>query len=127
MTQERILLVEDDPEIRRLITRFLVSQRFDVHEAASVSSALAKLDACGPLDLAIVDFWLNGRPAIDVIDGIRKNLPGVPIIVVSGGGRQMDLEKTQAFADISGAVIFVQKPFTKADLLTAVAEALQSD
>ena len=58
------------------------------------------------------------------MDDLRADLAGLPILIISGGNSATDLETTQAIADISGAVAFLQKPFRKKDLLAAVANAL---
>ncbi len=123
---KRILLVDDDPHIRPIIATFLTSEAYDVIEAKDVSTAAYNLYSTAPFDLAIVDFWLGKDHAISILDMITSNGLDVPVIVISGGNKTMALEVTAAVSDISGAVVFLQKPFQKSTLLEAVASALEA-
>ncbi|WP_240311460.1 response regulator [Pseudosulfitobacter pseudonitzschiae] len=121
----QILLVEDDPAVRSLIVKFLTQGGADVHEADSPDQARKVLAERTDIDLAILDFWLGNDNAVGLMDDLHSDLKGIPIIIISGGNPATDLETTQAIADISGAVAFVQKPFLRAELLSAVAAALR--
>ena len=121
---KKILLVDDDPDIRELISLFLASEPYDIVESSDVPAALQSLSSYGPFDLVILDFWLGQDHAVSVIDKIRSKDQSTPVIMISGGNRRMDLESTAAISDISGAVVFLQKPFQKATLLDAVNSAL---
>lgn len=121
---KRILLIEDDGDIRGIIAAFLVSARYDVVEADNASTALQSLSNDKPFDLAIADFWLGKEHAVSIMDAMKSNGYSVPIIIISGGNQSMALESTEAIADISGAVAFLQKPFEKSTLLGAVEAAL---
>jgi len=120
---KRILLVDDDPEIREIIAGFLSSTDFEVVEASDVETAQLELAKGVPFDLAILDFWLGKNHAVTIMDLVISKSYSIPVIIVSGGNGRMDLEKTEAISDISGAVMFLQKPFQKNDLLDAVAAA----
>lgn len=123
-TLRKILLVDDDPDIREMIATFLASEPYEIVEASDVPAALHSLSTDGPFDLAILDFWLGQDHSVSVIDMIRSTEQSTPVIMISGGNRRMDLESTAAIADISGAVVFLQKPFQKATLIEAVNSAL---
>ena len=116
----QILLVEDDPAVRHLIVQFLTRDGATVHEAETLEQARGILRDRSDISLAILDFFLGCDNAVD----LRADLAGLPILIISGGSAATDLETTQAIADISGAVAFLQKPFRKNDLLAAVASAL---
>jgi two-component system phosphate regulon response regulator OmpR len=120
---KRILLVDDDPEIREIIAGFLSSTEFEVVEASDVETAQLELAKGAPFDLAILDFWLGKNHAVSIMDSVISKSYNIPVIIVSGGNGRMDLEKTEAISDISGAVMFLQKPFHKKDLLHAIAAA----
>lgn len=122
---KRILLVDDDPDIRKMIAAFLSSTNCEIVEASDISVALEEVSNSAPFDLAILDFWLGKNHAISIMDAITAQSSDVPIIMISGGNSVMDLEKTAAISDVSGALKFLQKPFGKADLLDAVTSALQ--
>nr|WP_081855346.1 response regulator [Pseudosulfitobacter pseudonitzschiae] len=120
----QILLVEDDPAVRHLIVQFLQRDGADVHEAETLEQARTILSDRNDINLAILDFWLGNDNAVGLMDDLRADLAGLPVLIISGGNAATDLETTQAIADISGAVAFLQKPFRKKDLLSAVADAL---
>ncbi len=120
----QILLVEDDPAVRHLIVQFLTRDGATVHEAETLEEARGILRDCSDISLAILDFFLGSDNAVALMDDLRADLAGLPILIISGGNSATDLETTQAIADISGAVAFLQKPFRKKDLLAAVANAL---
>lgn len=122
---KQILLVEDDPEVRKLIVQFLTRDGNEVVEASGLDQARQVLSERSDIDLAILDFWLGTETAVGLMDDLRSALQGVPIVIISGGHPMADLETTQAIADFSGAVAFLQKPFRKMDLLNAVAAALK--
>ena len=126
MKRSKILLVEDEPDLRRTLVEFLANQLYEVSVAEDVQTALEKLSAASGYDLAVVDFWLGAESAISVLDQINRNEPAFPIIVISGGNKMMDLETTQAIADVSGAVTFLQKPFGKATFIGCVESALKT-
>jgi len=122
-----ILIIEDDLDLRRLLVKFLASEDYDVRVADNVANAMTELFNGVRFDLAIVDFWLGSETAVSVIDRIYGELPNLPFIVISGGNDVMDLELTQAIADISGAISFLQKPFTKSAFMKVVGAALRAN
>lgn len=120
----QILLVEDDPAVRHLIVQFLTRDGATVYEAETLEEARKILRDRSDISLAIIDFFLGSDNAVGLMDDLRADLAGLPILIISGGNSATDLETTQAIADISGAVAFLQKPFRKKDLLAAVSNAL---
>ncbi len=114
---KKILLVDDDKEIRDLIEEFVSSIGLAVISAGSDEEALSLLKSEGPIDGAIIDFWLSRGPSVGLQDRLLETTPNLPILVISGGDGTMSLETTQAVADISGAISFLQKPFTKQELI----------
>ena len=125
-TPKRVLLVDDDPDIRAMIAAMLSQEAYEITEAESASVAINELNTAGPFDLAILDFWLGKNHSVSIMDEMAAKGANVPIIMISGGNRSMDLELTEAISDISGAVVFLQKPFQKTILLDAVRSALRS-
>ncbi|WP_186766457.1 response regulator [Phaeobacter marinintestinus] len=122
---KRVLLVDDDPGIRTMISAFLATTDYEITEADSAEAALRELSVSQKFDLAIIDFWLGKDHAIGIMDEIISRFHDLSIIIISGGNGSMDLEKTEAISDASGAVVFLQKPFRKADLVAAVASATE--
>lgn len=115
---KRILLIEDDPAVCDLILRMLEATDIQVDHVTDVAAA-HDLIACGAgYSAAIVDFWLGDEDAVEVIEKIAALEPNVPIVVMSGGGRNISLETTSAVGALSGAVHFLPKPFSRTELVS---------
>jgi two-component system KDP operon response regulator KdpE len=115
----RILVVDDEPQIRRLLKTTLVPQKFEVAEASTATAALKRLDA-EEFDLVILDLGLPDRSGIEVIEEIRKS-SAVPIIVLSV--RSDEAGKVKALE--LGADDYMTKPFGMAELVTRIRVALR--
>lgn len=104
-----ILLVEDDPDIRHLVSYKLGRGGFDVIEAADGVAALHEARRHTP-DLVILDVRMPRMSGLEVCRELRAGAltAGVPIIMLTARARQQDLE--QAFA--AGATDYVVKPFS---------------
>ncbi len=122
---KRVLLIEDDPQVRRTIVGFLQSGEFRVHEADSVEAATKIVCSGAQFDVGVVDFWLGHGNAVPLLDLIREKLPSIPLILISGGGGHLDLEATKAVGEISGMTLFMQKPFRKSELIEALASIVR--
>ena len=120
-----ILLIDDDPEIRELISRFLTADGYEVVVADGVNNALGLISNGAHFSAAIVDFWLGENDAVGLLDAIHAKSPGVPIVMISGGGGRFSIETTQAVGEISGVAHFLQKPFRKSELLSVLSKAIQ--
>jgi two-component system KDP operon response regulator KdpE len=115
----RLLVVDDEPQIRRLLKTSLVPQKFEVAEASTAGAALKKLDS-EEFDLVILDLGLPDRSGIEVIQEIRARST-VPIIVLSV--RNDEAGKVRALE--LGADDYVTKPFGMAELVTRIRVALR--
>jgi len=116
---QKILVVDDEPQIRRLLKTTLVPQRFEVAEASSAAAALKRFDG-EEFDLVILDLGLPDRSGIEIIEEIRKRSP-VPIIVLSV--RSDEAGKVKALE--LGADDYMTKPFGMAELVTRIKVALR--
>ncbi|MCA2218508.1 response regulator transcription factor [Jidongwangia harbinensis] len=116
-----ILLVEDDPDIRQLVSFKLVRAGLRVVEAADGLSALDAARRHSP-DLVILDVRMPRMSGLEVCRELRAGpLPTeVPIIMLTARARPQDLE--QAYA--AGATDYVVKPFSPRALLERVQSAL---
>jgi len=115
-----ILIVDDEPPIRRLLRTSLASQGFEVIEAATGDGALAELERSSP-DLVILDLGLPDIDGLDVIRTLRENGNAVPILVLSS--RSDENGKVDAL-DL-GADDYVTKPFGTAELFARIRAALR--
>jgi two-component system KDP operon response regulator KdpE len=115
----RILVVDDEPQIRRMLKTSLVPQKFEIVEASTAGAALKRLDA-EEFDLIILDLGLPDRSGIEVIQEVRKS-SSVPIIVLSVRNDEAGKVKALEF----GADDYMTKPFGMAELVTRIRVALR--
>lgn len=115
-----ILIVDDEPPIRRLLRTSLVSQGFQVVEAANGAEALAETERSRP-DLVILDLGLPDMDGSEVIRVLRGGADAVPILVLSSRAD----EKGKVEALDLGADDYVTKPFGTAELFARIRAALR--
>jgi two-component system KDP operon response regulator KdpE len=117
--RSEILVVEDDPQIRRFLRAALGAEQYRYHEALTAAEGLAQTAARQP-DLVVLDLGLPDGDGLDVIRKIRE-WSRVPIVVLSARGQEKD--KIQAL-DL-GADDYVGKPFAIGELLARIRAALR--
>lgn len=115
----RILVVDDEKPIRRLLRTTLEAQDYAVFEAADARSAMSALQADKP-DLVILDLGLPDRDGIDVLREMRK-LSALPILILSS--RDFEASKVQALDE--GADDYISKPFGSEELMARIRAALR--
>lgn len=115
----RILVVDDEPQIRRFLRLGLESHGYAVLEAANADNALRTAVAAQP-ELIVLDLGLPDREGFDVLGALRE-WSRVPVLVLSVRSRED--EKVRAF-DL-GADDYVVKPFGMAELLARIKAALR--
>jgi DNA-binding response OmpR family regulator len=110
----RVLLVEDEADIRELIRYSLAQAGLEVEEASDGAEALDKLHAFAP-DLVVLDLMLPGMPGLEVCQRLRSraDTARLPIMVVSAKSSAPD----KALGLAMGADDYVTKPFSPRDLL----------
>ncbi|HSP56985.1 MAG TPA: response regulator transcription factor [Halomonas sp.] len=114
-----VLIVDDEPQIRRFLRISLVSQGFGVIEAASGADGLKRAQEESP-DLVLLDLGLPDMDGRTVLDALRAH-SAVPVIIVSV--REQEAEKVRALD--SGANDYVTKPFGIQELLARVRSLLR--
>lgn len=114
MAGERILVVDDEPQIRRALRSGLTAQGYEVLLAADGEEAL-DLAASRPVDLVVLDLGLPGIDGLEVCRQLRE-WSSVPILVLSV--RASDKDKVAAL-DL-GADDYLTKPFSMAELLARI-------
>ncbi len=113
----RVLLVEDDAEVRSVAQRFLVSLGCTVLACASGEQARHELRPEAGLDLLITDIALgSGMRGTELAELSRAQLPGLPVLLMSG--------YASALLDSPPARDLLRKPYTRAELGRAMARAL---
>jgi len=115
-----ILLVDDDPDILKLVSLRLTAAGHAVREADSGERALALLAASRP-DLVITDLKMDGMDGLALFDEIRKEAPTLPVIILTAHGTIPDA----VAATKRGVFAFQPKPFDGKHLLDQVEQALK--
>jgi two-component system KDP operon response regulator KdpE len=117
--RSRVLVVDDEPQITRVLKTVLSSQGYQVRTAADGESALSSLDEWRP-ELVITDLYMPRMDGVELCRRIRA-VSSVPIIVLSVKGE----ERTKVEALDSGADDYVTKPFGMDELLARMRAALR--
>src|SRR5215470_10556588 len=116
---ETILVVDDEENIRHTLRGVLADEGYDVLEAPDGRRALELLAHAEPR-LAIVDVWMPEVDGVELVERMRTQAPGVPVIVISGHGTI----ETAVRVIRLGAFDFLEKPFPLDALLNVVGRAL---
>lgn len=115
------LVVDDDPDIRKLITAYLTRLGFAVSQAPDGRRAIKHLNEARPT-LLCVDLMLPESSGYDVCEHILKTpaLKGMPVLMISA----RDMPGDRALAEELGVASYLAKPFTQADFVKHVEAAL---
>jgi DNA-binding response OmpR family regulator len=115
-----ILVIEDDLSIRRGMAAALRYASYEVREAGDGVTG-AELAAAGGLDLVLLDLVLPRRDGIEVLRGIRRQDPSLPVIVVTARGAEEERVRGLEL----GADDYVVKPFSARELVARVEAVLR--
>src|SRR4030081_1073292 len=119
MEKSRVLVVDDEPQITRVLRTVLTSQGYQVRTAAEGESAMTNFNEWRP-ELVITDLYMPHMDGVELCKRIRA-VSSVPIIVLSVKGE----ERTKVDALDSGADDYVTKPFGIDELMARVRAALR--
>lgn len=124
MSNKRILIIEDDPDVRRGLMVRLRASHYQVGIAGDAASGLADADKFKP-DLIILDLGLPGDDGYVVLEKIRQSeeLATIPIIVLSAWNRYAHEQRVRA----AGAQLFCQKPVDANELLARIQQILSTN
>lgn len=117
----RILIVDDEPDMRLAVRNVLKLRGYDISEAGDGPSALEMAKESRP-DLVLLDMRLPGMDGIEVLDGLKKIDDTVPVVMITGYGH------IQSAVDVMklGASEYLQKPFENAQLVETVKRFIQN-
>jgi DNA-binding response OmpR family regulator len=115
----RILVIDDQSDVRAVISTVLRVKGFEVIGAGSAAAGLAAF-ASSKFDMAIVDVFLPDSNGTDVIRALREHTPDLPIVVISGVTALDFLSVSPEF----GNIVCLQKPFRPLDLMQAIKAAM---
>ncbi len=115
----RVLIVDDDPEMRALLLDVLKGEGFETTEAKDGAEAVLALRA-KRFDIILMDKNMPGPSGLDLLPGLRRVCPNSPIIMMTAFG---DVPSYMEAME-KGAVEFLFKPFRMEELKVAIAKAL---
>jgi DNA-binding response OmpR family regulator len=116
-----VLVIEDDDDIRSLVTFRLERAGVAVHQASDGESGLAAVAAIRP-DVVLLDWMMPGIDGLEVCRRLRADpdTAALPIVLLTARAREVDVERGLA----AGADAYVAKPFSQPELLDAVRTVL---
>lgn len=117
--QHRILVVDDDADMLRLLSLRLKAARHEVVAVGSAEAALAQLDIARP-QLVLSDVRLPGKDGLALFDEVHARHPSLPVILLTAHGTIPDAVQATA----RGVFTYLTKPYDGKELLEKVAEAL---
>ena len=114
----RVLVIDDQSDVRTMISIVLRINHFEIVEAATAEAGLKAFEAAS-FDLAIVDIFLQGSNGSDLIGMLRERVPDLPVVAISGMTALDFLSESPGLSD----VVCLQKPFRPNELMRAVEAA----
>ena len=117
----RVLLVDDEPNIRKMVGALLQSEGFDTVDAANGSAALAVLERAAP-DAVLLDLMMPGGPdGLATLEQVKRLAPDVPVVMMSGKASLTDAVRATKL----GAFQFLEKPLTPEGVVTTLRAAIE--
>ncbi|MEU8661297.1 response regulator transcription factor [Actinoplanes philippinensis] len=116
----RVLVVDDDATVSDVVRRYLEQAGCEVHLAADGADGLAAIAAHRP-DLVVLDLMMPGIDGLEVCRRIRRQLPGLPVIMLTALGEEAD----RVLGLEVGADDYVTKPFSPRELVLRIQSVLR--
>jgi two-component system response regulator AtoC len=116
----RVLVIDDDPGVREYMEALVTRQGYQVFAAADGEEALGALQDSRP-DLITLDVVLPGMDGLATLAELKKRLPDVPVVMLSGHGQARNIVEAMRL----GASDFLRKPFEVEELELAFQKALE--
>ncbi|HZJ48844.1 MAG TPA: response regulator, partial [Acidimicrobiia bacterium] len=115
----RVLVVDDSKGVRQLVAAVLGSQGYDVVVARDAEKGLEQLEA-QTFDALVVDFAMPGPDGVELVNAVRRRLPALPVVMVSGVATEAD----QSRAWEAGVDAFLDKSDLRQGLLVSTLASL---
>ena len=120
----RILVIEDDHDVRALMQRELEAAGHEVRSAENGAQGLT-LQRSAPCDVVVTDIYMPEKEGVETIRELREQFPDVKVIVISGGGRLgTPTSRIAVVARELGVAAVLDKPFDPSALLQSIDSAL---
>ena len=120
MARKKILIIDDEPDIRDMVSVRLMANGYDVVTASDGEEGLKQVESQKP-DLIIVDITMPGIDGYTFVKILKKDIPAarkIPIIVLTGKDRMEDLFKIEGVGD------YLVKPYESSQLLEKIKKHL---
>jgi len=117
-----ILAVDDDPQVREMLSTLFTEAGYQVVTAADGKEAMVCFRN-RPAEVVVADILMPEKDGLETIQELHRIAPQVPVIAISGGGRIAGSTYLKTAA-LFGAFRTLEKPFPNRAILTAVSEAL---
>ena len=117
----RVLVIEDNSDLRSLIQAYLEEEGFEVIGAADGREGLQR-QRSDPSEIVVTDIFMPGKEGIETVFDLKREFPGTRIIVMSGGPSLVQGMDYLGLARELGAAKTLAKPFTMKQLADAVRE-----
>jgi DNA-binding NtrC family response regulator len=114
----KILVVDDQKDVRAMISMVLRLSHFEVSEAESAKTGLIAF-AEGGFDGAVIDIFLQDVSGFDLIAAMRERVPDLPVVAISGLAKLDSVARSAAVSN----VVCLQKPFRPVELIKALETA----
>lgn len=118
----RILIIDDDNDVRAGLRRLLEIAGHEVEEASDGSQALRRF-AGSPADVVFTDIFMPHMDGLEFVMRVRETFPESPIVAMSGGGT-LDAGPVLQAADALGVVCTLRKPLTREAVQQALSASL---
>lgn len=119
----KILIIEDDREIRNMLKIMVRRYGFSVQTAENGVEGV-KMFRKTPSDIVITDIVMPEKEGLETILELREDFPEVKIIAISGGGRHEANNYLQSAKDFGADYVF-QKPFSQKEIVAAIKDLLK--
>lgn len=122
----RILVIDDDSDVRTLMVYELRVAGHDVRGASDGAQGLT-LQREAPADVVVTDIYMPEKEGIETIRDLKEEFPRVKIIAISGGGRDLGTFRAHDLRVVAGelgVIAVLQKPFETRELLRSIESAL---
>jgi two-component system nitrogen regulation response regulator NtrX len=116
-----VLIVDDEPNIRRMVGALLTAEGYDVRDAANGTAGLLLAQSSEP-DVALVDLMMPGElDGLALLARLREQRPDLPVVMMSGRASLADAVRATKL----GAFTFLEKPLTPEGVMIAMASAFE--
>ncbi len=119
MDAQRILLVDDEPDLRRMVRRYLQAEGFEIAEASNGADALSRYREGSP-DLIVLDVAMPGMDGFAVLQEVRRT-SDTPVIMLTARAEEID----RVLGLTIGADDYVTKPFSPRELVARIRAVLR--